>query len=149
MKAQVKVFRPNLNQNYIKSLCDEVFLLRSDDIEESDSFFEENGFRYEECWNLDSTLAATILPRLIQFKKATCSTPSRLVKVAEDGHILNGKEAHKEWQKILDKMIVSFYLILTEKYDDFLLTKEVRDKKYKIIKKGLSLFSEYFLDLWD
>lgn len=149
MKAQVKVFRPNLNKDHINSICSEIFLIRAINKEESDSFFEENGFRFEECWNLDKTLAATILPRLIQFKKTTCSTPSRLVKVAEDGHILNGEEAHKEWQKILNKMITSFYLILTEQYDDFLLTKEVRDKKYKIIKKGLSLFSEYFLDLWD
>lgn len=149
MKAQVKVFRPNLNKDHINSICSEIFLIRATDKEESDSFYEENGFRFEECWNLDRTLAAAILPRLIQFEETTCSTPSRLVKVAEDGRVLNGEEAHKEWKKILNKMITSFYLILTEEYDDFLLTKEVRDKKYKIIKKGLSLFSEYFLDLWD
>lgn len=86
----------------------------------------ERGFDDSEMWNLDSTIAQFILPRLKRYK-----------------HL--GKKCHpseltyQQWQKYLSKMIIAFELILEDKYS---FKNEVK------IDEGLILFSQYLRSLW-
>lgn len=86
---------------------------------------EERGFDDSECWNLYITISKFILPRLKRLKEI------------QHGHPVDLSE--NEWNKILDKMINSFKEIL----------KDEINQDYHKIKKGLKLFSKYFLNLWD
>ena len=117
--------------------------------------------KYKDIYNLDNTIARFILPRLKFFRKKIYSCPY--------GFTL------EEWKDILDKMILSFELILDTSEPNFgehkchiekvsdKLSKLVEDpdstfdsKAYikwhegrqKTIEEGLKLFAEYFQDLW-
>ena len=61
--------------------------------------------KYKDIINLDNTIARFILPRLKFYKKKTCSSPLDFTL--------------KEWKDILDKMILSFELILNTSEPDF------------------------------
>ena len=117
--------------------------------------------KYKDFINLDETLAKFILPRLKFFRKKTFSCPYGFT--------------FEEWKDILDKMILSFKLVLDtsepnfgehkchiEKINDK-LSKLVEDPdstfdteayrkwhkdRQKTIEKGLKLFAEHFQDLW-
>lgn len=95
----------------------------------SKKFFKKNGFYYEDCWNLDITTAWFVLPRLIHFRKNALSFPDRFKNL-------------KDWQDALDKMIEAFYLILKNPY-------LWNGEQLKKIQEGLSLFSHFYLNLWD
>lgn len=95
----------------------------------SKKFYKENGFYYEDCWNLDVTIAHFILPRLIQLRKKTIAFPS-------------GFESLEDWKATLDKMIEAFYLILKDPYSSKLNTSNAK------IKEGLTLFAHFFQALW-
>ena len=63
----------------VRQLCKEVITgvrIKEKDESYSDSlnFYMTNDFYFEECWNLDATLAALILPRLIHFRDNRCGT---------------------------------------------------------------------------
>lgn len=117
--------------------------------------------KYKDFINLDETLAKFILPRLKFFKKKTYTSPQYL--------------SLEEWKDILDKMILSFKLIVDTSEPDFEepkyhiekinnnLSKLVEDPipgfnteaymkwhkdKQQAIKEGLKLFAEHFQDLW-
>ena len=87
------------------------------------------GFSFEECWNLNDTIASFVLPRLIMFRKRTDCCPSKIT--------------FEEWKDILDTMIEGFYLIVDKK------SWELRDEELEKAKKGIELFSKYFFSLWD
>ena len=87
----------------------------------------KNGWADYETWSLDSYLAPYILERLKVFKKKTNGFPYGLTK--------------KSWYENIDKMILAFELIKTKAWD-------LSEKDVKIVKNGLSLFSEYYLSLW-
>lgn len=117
--------------------------------------------KYKDVINLDNTLARFILPRLKFYKRNTIGSPLDFTV--------------EEWKNTLDKMILSFELILDtsepnfgehkyhiEKVNDK-LSKLVEDtgstfdsKTYikwhedrqKTIDEGLKLFAEYFQNLW-
>lgn len=117
--------------------------------------------KYKDICSLDITLARFILPRLKFFRKETFSYPY--------GFTL------EEWKDFLDKMILSFELILDTSEPDFgehkyhiekisdKLSKLVEDSdstfdseaymkwhkdRQKTIEKGLKIFAEHFQDLW-
>lgn len=117
--------------------------LNDKDEEYSDSlnFYLTNGFFFEECWNLDMTLAALILPRLIHFRDNHSGTPGSVFKYDEEGNILNEEEGHKKWEEIIDKMIWAFYLYIKE--------EDCNEENNKQIDEGLELFAKYFRTLWD
>lgn len=63
----------------VRELCKntiEDVRIKAKDSGYSDSlnFYKTNDFYFEECWNLDATLAALILPRLIHFRDNRCGT---------------------------------------------------------------------------
>lgn len=134
----------------------------------------ERGFDDTECWNLDSTIAQFVLPRLKNFKEHNIGFP--------------GNEeipTFEKWNEIIDKMIYAFdHIVREDEYDeekqkrhgvDFLemygFEKQkdgsaimVETPKYnkqamenyrkeqmedhRKIDEGLQLFGKYFLSLW-
>lgn len=117
--------------------------------------------KYKDIYNLDSTIARFILPRLKFFKKKTHTSPVDITL--------------EEWKDILDKMILAFELILDTSEPDFgehkchiekvndKLSKLVEDfgstfdseaytkwheNKQKTIDEGLKLFAKHFQNLW-
>jgi hypothetical protein len=131
----------------VKQLCKEVITrvrIEEKDEKYSDSlnFYLTNDFFFEECWNLDATLSALILPRLIHFRDNHCGMPGCLFEYDEKGNILNEEEGCQKWEKILDKMIWAFYLYIS--VDSLYWTEEQKQQ----INEGLKLFAEYFQSLW-
>ena len=132
----------------VRQLCKEVITgarIKEKDEGYSDSlnFYLTNDFFFEECWNLDATLSALILPRLIRFRDNHCGTPGCLFEYDEKGNILNEEEGCQKWERILDKMIWAFYLYIS--VDSLYRTEEQKQQ----INEGLKLFAEYFQFLWD
>lgn len=135
----------------------------------------ERGFDDTECWNLDYTIAAFILPRLKVFKQDTNGYPG-----------VEPMDTPEKWDAALDEMIWAFdYIVNEDKYideleekyhitwnsvdphkinKDFLkgniggpsaLPDEERKAYYKDREaleerkdKGLKLFAEWFNSLW-
>lgn len=132
----------------VRQLCKEVITgvrIKEKDERYSDSlnFYLTNDFFFEECWNLDATLAALILPRLIHFRDNHSGAPGCLFECDKKGNILNEEEGCQKWEKILDKMIWTFYLYIS--VDSLYWTEEQKQQ----INEGLKLFAEYFQSLWD
>lgn len=112
-----------------------------------------------ELSNLDRTIAKFVLPRLKEFRKVANGYPLSL-------------EKFEDWEKILDKMIQSFELVLDDSDSDFDVKasyvvkdgkKVIKDEsstdeakayidyfkeKEKKIQEGLDLFAKYFQELW-
>lgn len=79
-----------------------------------------------EMWNLDTSIADNLIPRLKMYKRITNGCP----------HSLN----EERWNDILDMMIEAFEISRTQWQ-----TKEETEK----VHKGLELFAKYFQNLWD
>ncbi len=85
------------------------------------------GFCDAELWDLDQRIVTFILPRLIRFRK--------MPKMGYPASL-----SPKRWDKILDRMIVTFEII-----------KRGTDNKREAgqVRRGLQLFAKHFMDLWD
>lgn len=93
---------------------------------------ETRGFDETECWNLDTTIAKFILPRLKCLKEIKHGYPYDL--------------SEEQWDEILDKMILAFDLQLKE---GSTMKLEEMEANTKIQDEGLELFAKYYHDLWD
>ncbi|MCH5167371.1 MAG: hypothetical protein J1F35_05700 [Erysipelotrichales bacterium] len=108
------------------------------------------GFDDSEIWNLDSTIAKFILPRLKEFKEIAWGTPGKLdYEFVQKGYSESEASiiANKAWEEILDKMIWAF-----EHYDDesYILAADsvkAHEEYVNKINKGLKLFAEWFCSL--
>ena len=106
------------------------------DIEEmnnSKDFYKENGFHYEDTWNLDCTIIKFILPRLAYLRDITSGYPSNL-------------DSYEEWIDILNEILDGFesYLIIME--GEVSALEDIGQNKFK---KAFELFTKYFCNLWD
>lgn len=99
---------------------------------------KEHGFNPTDIWSLDVSISLYILPRLCYFRDNLSGYPADFINDEN-----NDKKSTKEWRKVLNKMINSFYLSI-EKPTDRDLTELNKE-----IKEGLELFSQYFGSLWD
>lgn len=92
----------------------------------------ERGFDNSELWSLRDTIGNFIIPRLKAFRGdgSKGCYPARF-------------ESREVWDKKLDKIILSFEL-LVRKSGMF----DLSDKEYKKYKKGMKLYHKYFLHLW-
>lgn len=90
----------------------------------------ERGFDSSELWNLDSTIAKFVYPRLKAFYN--------------DGDMVGypGRLTENKWNDILKSMIKAFDIIVNKNIIDF------TEKERKQVNNGLRLFAEYFFDLW-
>lgn len=110
------------NYGYSKDMPDDI---RS---EEWKKQREERGFDSTELWNLDSTIASFIAPRLKAFNENTHSSPGNLPL--------------EDWKEILNEMILTFeYLSGDDKFDI--------SKPHPDTTEGLQLFAQYFNSLWN
>ena len=106
------------------------------DIEEmnnSKDFYKENGFHYEETWNLDTEIIKFIVPRLAYLRDITDGYPSDL-------------NSYEEWVDILNQILDGFehYLIIME--GEVSALEDIGQNKFK---KAFELFTKYFGNLWD
>ena len=89
-----------------------------------------NNKMWDDCFDLDHTLAIYILPRLKWLKKHSNGYPGCF-------------DTPEEWDDVLDQMIYAFEIIGDE--DNIGLSK---DKQQMVVKEGLRLFGEWFQALW-
>ena len=87
------------------------------------------GWDDSDTWDLDSTLAWWLVPRLKRFKELTNGYPGGLTE--------------KKWDEILDKIICAFSLISKEQWD-----WETDKEKVRQVDEGLDLFRKWYFDLW-
>lgn len=92
---------------------------------------ETRGFDSTELWNLDTTIAKFIAPRLKVFR--------------EDGvHGWPSDMTPDEWEVILDKMVSTFEFLANEgKYVCF------DQECWTQVDEGLGLFAKYYSALWN
>ena len=100
-----------------------------------------DGFDETELWNFNSTIAEFIYPRLKSFITFNQGSPVSLT--------------YEEWNKILNKMLFSFSYYMGDDDTEFMKenVRNIDDRKQMTefnqkIKEGLTLFAEYFSDLW-
>ena len=109
-------------------------------------FFQNliRGFSGRDLWSLDYHLAELILPRLIAFKKINrLGVPGILCKV--DGTDQDFEAEGKQWEEILDKMILGFDLLVKDSYTS---VEELIENEKKI-QEAIDLLAKYFRALWD
>lgn len=108
--------------------------------DKANDFEKKYGFRYEETWNLDHSIACYVLPRLAYLRSHTHGYPSGLAVWNDDKTeiIVDGYEA---WLNILDKMIDAFEIVALKEEPDL--------NDQAVIDEGLRLFAQYFCHLWD
>lgn len=146
MKVKVNKFHcPTIEQ--VKDRCNKILNGCKYEDTESINFYEKNGFYFQECWNLDQTLAALILPRLIHYKNIKTGVPGCLCFYDKYYNIIDEEKSKEGWNEILNLMIEAFYRIIF--IDELCLDQKTRLNNEKRIKSGLSLFSKYFCCLWD
>ena len=109
----------------------------------SQDFYKENGFYFEEIWNLDIEICRFLAPRLAFLRDNHTGFPGQLCKFDDDFNVINEEEAREKWNKILDTMVDGFYLYMSK--DEFDLTIDEK----KTINKALKYFKKYFTALWD
>jgi hypothetical protein len=107
---------------------------------ESKKFYKKNGFYFEDSWNLDASIAAFILPRLVQLRDVGQGCPSSLVNNDKSP---NQNECHIEWRKILNTMINGYYLYCTKEHFDW------KEKDFELWRQTKQLTMQYYESLWD
>lgn len=90
---------------------------------------KKRGFDDSETWSLVNTICSFTLPRLKRYKKVCNCVPPEMEK--------------DEWDNILDKIILSFELIVKNEGSWLWSEKEANQ-----VDEGVELFSKWFLHLW-
>ena len=103
---------------------------------------EEKELLSEEVYNLDSSIAQYLIPRLTLFKEQSNSTPPRkkngVRTVGEDGEPIF--LTMEEWRGLIQDMIDGF--------EEYISDEVGKNIDYEKVKKALDIFREYFVDLW-
>lgn len=121
------------------------------DIEEmnnSKDFYKENGFHYEDTWNLDRTIIKFILPRLAYFRDNHDGVPNDMfieMEVDMDKTISDEchDEADKLWIDKINKILYGFEVYLVRDWCDW----DLEDQKS--IEDAWELFRKYFGHFWN
>lgn len=98
------------------------------------------GFDDTALWNLDSHLAALILPRLKAFRSLPpAGYPSGLFSDPPD------ITCYEDWLAIIDQMVDAFELLADKDTSSW----EWTDTQHQTMETGLQLFARWFGALWD
>lgn len=89
------------------------------------------GFNETCTWNLDTSIAKYIYPRLVMFKNVHIGRPINL-------------SCDKDWLNILDEMIDGFKLIA----DDDAVFEYNNKNSMKKMKRAIELLHKHYFDLW-
>jgi len=114
------------------------------------------GYSDEDLWDFDSYLSSMIAPALRHLAKKSFGCPSDLYDKDK-----KNDECHR-WKEILEEMAQGFDAVRSlkgtgilhyEKQDNGALKITVDENRQKNLSdkfnKGMQLFSQYFLGLWD
>jgi len=101
-------------------------------------FLEKNGYSYDEIWNLDSTVARFMAPRLREFMKDINGFPPEL------------KSADR-WKRILKSISIYLRLKIDCQHYSIALDSDCEFTKMKsrIFNNGRENFKRYFEHLWN
>lgn len=99
--------------------------------------FKEKGWTDRDIWNIDTTLAKIIINFLKRYKEVNIGSPNITDRASYEDNIT-------AWNKILDKIIHAFEIILS---DDYCIL-HYNSKEYMDMKEGLELFAKYYNNLW-
>lgn len=112
------------------------------------AFIKKHGFDYKDTWNLDTSIAEFILPRIIYLRDHHCGvpyiyhqpylTPEEFANCATTEE--SDRKAAEDYNRDLDKIANGLYKYLTESFisiDD------------KTVNEALQLLAEHFHQLWD
>jgi hypothetical protein len=106
------------------------------------AFRLRHGFRYEDCWSLDTSVAEWLAPRLYHLAEHHAGHPTYFCGESDPySEHCDADGCDDIWTAILYKMAEGFELI--DKDDD--PSQERRD----YIDECLDLFREFFYSLWD
>lgn len=86
------------------------------------------GWDDSETWNLDTTIAEFVLPRLKRFKEVTNGYPGT-----------DEFPTPESWDVALDKMIRAFEIVLAG---------DIGLEEYPEFREGMDLFAKHYLQLW-
>ena len=119
-----------------------------EEMNNSKNFYKENGFHYEDIWNLDRTIIKFILPRLAYFRDNHDGIPNDIfieMEVDTDKTISDEcqNKADKLWIDKINKILNGFEIYLTRYWYD----RTEEDKKY--IEDAWELFRKYFGSFWN
>ena len=92
------------------------------------------GFSDGQTWSIDDTISKFVYPRLKRFRELNNGYPADMTE--------------KEWDDILDKMIVAFGLHSTQWEWNADVEPEEKERRYNLIQEGLELFGKHFMALW-
>lgn len=125
-------------------------------------FKKKHGFNAVDCWNLDTTIAAFILPRITYLRDHQMGIPGHIefeimakynLKPDEDSMSEEiEKECIERWNEILNQIAGAMVLILEDEVytlDNGKIDEEAMRNKDKEIECGLACLAEYFRSLWD
>lgn len=87
------------------------------------------GYADSELWNLDTTIARFLLPRVRRFASNTHSYPSELTE--------------QQWAEILNEIRIALEVAAKGEYWD--LSKEEHER----VQRGFELLGKWFQNLWD
>lgn len=108
------------------------------DEKRANKFEKKHGFRYEDSWNLDNSIALFILPRLIHLRDTQHGFPTYF----EETYGVEGGGA-AAWERVLNEMIYGFYLYITKDRLDW------TDEDKKIWFRTKCWLCRYYENLWD
>ena len=63
----------------------------------SQDFYKENGFYFEEIWNLDIEICRFLAPRLAFLRDNHTGFPGQLCKFDDNFNVINEEEAREKW----------------------------------------------------
>jgi hypothetical protein len=103
-------------------------------VKKSDKFLYTHGFNYQDIFNLDTSILAYFLPRLVYFRDNCTGYPTSL-------------ESYDAWIEILNKIIDGFYAYMEREWR--VLNRNDRDTLQDQFDQSMQLFCKYFCSLWD
>jgi len=89
------------------------------------------GFSDPESWELDTTIAKFVLPRLEEYRNTNQILPVQFMQ--------------EQWNTTLDKMIYSMKIMAMDNYLEYILDHPEEMCK---IQEGFTLFGKHLFDLW-
>lgn len=120
------------------------------------------GWGKADVWGLDFYLSRIIYQSLIHLKKNKQGYPITIItKNVKDPNDIDSEANQKNWDKILNKMILAFKLAndIGSGGREFYSPKLSKEKQLKFkcltkdedqqIKEGMKLFIKHFFSLWD
>ena len=97
---------------------------------------------YWDSWSADYTLALLIHPVLVQLKNTTNSYP----EITDEDVYPEITDYEKKWDAVLQDMINTFAVYVTEEYWD---RDRWTEQQIEEFNRGLSYFSRFYTHLWD